>query len=79
MDFLVVSLSAHKPLTNFSFHVFLLFDQDFVRGFCKSITLRVIGSGVAKGDVVFVTEIYHFLGFKGSCIISNELSGASKS
>jgi len=47
----------------------------FVRGFYKSITLRVIRSGVAKGDVVFVTEVYHFIGFNGSCIISNELWG----
>jgi hypothetical protein len=40
--------------------------------------LRVIGSGVAKGDVIFVTKVYHLLGFKSSCIISNELLGASK-
>jgi len=28
--------------------------------------------------VVLITKVYHFLGFKSSCIISNELLGTSK-
>ena len=34
---------------------------------------------MAKGNVKSVTKVNHFLGFESSCIISDELFGASKS
>ena len=87
MEFLVVSLSAHKALTTFLFQVFLLSSSSFLMILTrilfedshKSITLRVICNGMAKGNVISVTKVYHFLGFESSCIINNELLGASKS
>jgi len=50
----------------------------FIGRLSQTITLGVIGCGMAQSGMVFVTEIYHFLGLEGSIIIGNDLFRTAK-
>ena len=54
-------------------------DQALVGGFNKSISLGVIGSRVAQGDLIFMVEINRLLGYKSSSIICDYFPRTAKS